>query len=178
MRVIAGSAKGTRLNTLEGLDVRPTTDRVKEGLFSSIQFQIPHAHVLDLFAGSGQLGIEALSRGAAHAVFVDQSLKSLQIVQQNLEKTRFLEKSELFQQSAEQYLAECHQQFDLIFLDPPYRKQILEKILPALSPLLRPDGKIIAEHEINCSLPEEISDLILQKNYFYGKIIVSVFMKK
>jgi len=178
MRVIAGTAKGTRLKTLEGLDVRPTTDRVKEGMFSAIQFQIPGADVLDLFAGSGQLGIEALSRGANHVVFVDQSSKSLEIVRENLEKTRFLEKSALYHQSAERFLSACSPEcFDLMFLDPPYRKQILEKIIPDLSALLRPGGKIIAEHEINCILPEEISNLILQKKYFHGKIVVSVFSK-
>ena len=86
MRVITGKAKGIRLKTLEGLDVRPTTDRVKEGMFSAIQFEISGARVLDLFAGSGQLGIEALSRGAKQSVFVDQSAESLNIVKENLKK--------------------------------------------------------------------------------------------
>ena len=179
MRVITGKAKGIRLKTLEGLDVRPTTDRVKEGMFSAIQFQIPQARVLDLFAGSGQLGIEALSRGAKQAVFVDQSAESLHIVKENLKKTNLTDYAELYQKSAEQYLRLCpDHSFDLIFLDPPYRNQILEKILPEIGRILKPHGKIIAEHEINCSLPEEISDLILQKNYFYGKIVVSIFSEK
>ncbi len=179
MRVITGKARGIRLKTLEGLDVRPTTDRVKEGMFSAIQFQIPQARVLDLFAGSGQLGIEALSRGAKQAVFIDQSPQSLNIVKENLKKTGFIDFAELHQKSAEQYLRGCpDNSFDLIFLDPPYRNQILEKILPEISRILKPDGKVIAEHEINCILPEEISDLILQKNYFYGKIVVSVFSEK
>lgn len=179
MRVITGKAKGVRLKTLEGLDVRPTTDRVKEGMFSAIQFDIPQARVLDLFAGSGQLGIEALSRGAKQTVFVDQSVESLNIVKENLKKTNFIDYAELYQKSAEQYLKTAQKQaFDLIFLDPPYRNQILERILSEVSTLLKPEGKIIAEHEINCILPEEISDLILQKNYFYGKIVVSVYLKK
>ena len=91
MRVITGKAKGIRLKTLEGLEVRPTTDRVKEGMFSAIQFDIPEARVLDLFVESGQLGIEALSRGAKQAVFVDQSAESLNIVKENLKKTNFID---------------------------------------------------------------------------------------
>lgn len=176
MRVITGKAKGIRLNTLEGFDVRPTTDRVKEGMFSAIQFDIAGARVLDLFAGSGQLGIEALSRGAEHAVFIDQSAQSLQIVRENLEKTRLSDFAELHQKSAEQYLQSVqNQQFDFIFLDPPYRNQILQNILPKVSRLLGANGKVIAEHEITCELPEKISGLILQKQYFYGKIGVSIF---
>ena len=178
MRVITGSAKGIRLKTLDGLDVRPTTDRVKEGMFSAIQFEIPGTRVLDLFAGSGQLGIEALSRGAKQVVFVDQSAKSLQVVKENLKLTRFLDHAEIYHQSAEQYLKSCPDHaFDLIFLDAPYRMQILEKIIPALSRILRTNGKIIAEHETECKLPEKILDLHLQKEYFYGKIVVSVFAK-
>ena len=93
MRVITGIAKGKRLDTLEGMDVRPTTDRVKEGMFSSIQFDLENTLVLDLFAGSGQLGIEALSRGARSAVFVDNSKKSLEVVKANLEKTNLTDKA-------------------------------------------------------------------------------------
>ena len=175
MRVITGSAKGIRLQTLEGLDVRPTTDRVKEGMFSAIQFEIPGSRVLDLFAGSGQLGIEALSRGARQAVFVDQSKASLEIVSANLKKCRFTDNCELHQKTAEQYIRTARGTFDLIFLDPPYRMDILGNLLPQLLPLLSPGGRIVAEHEMNCNLPEKISNLQLQKNYFYGKIVVSVY---
>ncbi len=175
MRVITGTAKGTRLKTLEGLDVRPTTDRVKEGMFSAIQFEIPDSRVLDLFAGSGQLGIEALSRGARQAVFVDQSANSLSVVKENLKKTGFTDRSEVHQKEAEQYIRMARGTFDFIFLDPPYRMQILEKIIPQLLPLLAKGGKIVAEHENNCKLPEKISNLWLQKEYFYGKIVVSVY---
>ncbi len=175
MRVITGSAKGIRLRTLEGTDVRPTTDRVKEGMFSAIQFDLPGRDVLDLFAGSGQLGIEALSRGAKHAVFVDQSAQALGVVRENLGKTGLLAHAEVRQAEAEAYLRMCPKgSFDFIFLDPPYRMQILEKIIPELQPLLRPGGKIVAEHEKSFTLPEKILNLRLQKNYFYGKIVVSV----
>ena len=175
MRVITGSARGTRLKTLEGLDVRPTTDRVKEGMFSAIQFEIPGARVLDLFAGSGQLGIEALSRGAKQAVFVDQSKESLAVVKENLKKCGFTDNCEIHQKTAESFLRSARGTFDMIFLDPPYRMQILEKIIPELPAVLSPGGKVIAEHENNCKLPEKISNLRLQKEYFYGKIVVSVY---
>ena len=176
MRVITGKAKGIRLNTLEGMDVRPTTDRVKEGMFSAIQFELAGAEILDLFAGSGQLGIEALSRGAKHAVFIDQSKKSLEIVKENLERTKLSPFAELHQNTAEQYLQSAQEkQFNFIFLDPPYRKQILPEILPKIVRLLKPEGKIIAEHENSCHFDEKISGLLLQKQYFYGKIGVSVF---
>lgn len=175
MRVITGTAKGTRLKTLEGLDVRPTTDRVKEGMFSAIHFDIPGSRVLDLFAGSGQLGIEALSRGAKQAVFVDQSAQSLGVVKENLKKTGFIDNAEVHQKTAEQFIRSCQpESFDLIFLDPPYRMQILDKILPDLQSILRPGGKIIAEHEKNYEIPEKILNLRLQKEYFYGKIVISV----
>ena len=175
MRVITGTARGTRLKTLEGLDVRPTTDRVKEGMFSAIQFDIPGARVLDLFAGSGQLGIEALSRGARQAVFVDQSKESLAVVRENLKKCGFTDNCEVHQKTAESYLRTARGTFDLIFLDPPYRMDILTKIIPQLAPFVTPGGKIIAEHENNLRLPEKISNFLLQKDYFYGKIVVSVY---
>ncbi len=176
MRVITGTAKGIRLKTLEGLDVRPTTDRVKEGMFSSIQFDISGSDVLDLFAGSGQLGIEALSRGARQAVFVDQSVQSLSVVKENLAKTGFTDRAVVFQRDAEQYLRYCPDAaFDFIFLDPPYRKDILMKLLPELERILRKNGKIICEHEKDLNLPEKISNLQLKKNYIYGKIVVSVY---
>lgn len=175
MRVITGTAKGIRLRTLEGLDVRPTTDRVKEGMFSSIHFDIPGASVLDLFAGSGQLGIEALSRGAAEAFFVDASESSLRIVRENLQKTRLTDYARLQKMEAEQFIHSCpDERFDIIFLDPPYRKGILQKILPLLSAKLRKNGKIICEHEKELKLSEEICNLRLQKEFVYGKIVVSV----
>ena len=178
MRVITGTAKGIRLRTFEGLDVRPTTDRVKEGMFSAIQFDIYGRRVLDLFAGSGQLGIEAQSRGAAQAVFVDQSPQSLRVVRENLDKTGLSDKAMLYQRSAESFLSSCEPaSFDLVFLDPPYRMQILEKIIPQVVPILRPGGKIVAEHEKNYELEKKKLNLRLQKDYFYGKIVVSVLIQ-
>ncbi len=175
MRVITGSARGRKLITLEGNDVRPTTDRVKEAIFSSIQFDIEGSSVLDLFAGSGQLGIEALSRGAESAVFVDNSKNSLDVVKKNLDITGFNDKSELYNMNSIDFIKICNRKFDFIFLDPPYNNGILFEILPNLSKLLKESGKIICEHEQNLVLPEEINDLRLKKSYKYGKIKVTSF---
>ena len=112
MRVIAGSAKGRKLKTLEGLDVRPTTDKVKEAIFSAIQFDLPGAVVLDLFAGSGQMGIEALSRGAETAVFVDRSARSLQMTKENLESVQLAAQAQLHQAEAQSFLQTTAMQFD------------------------------------------------------------------
>ena len=122
MRVIAGSARGRKLKTLEGMDVRPTTDKVKEAIFSAIQFDLPDAAVLDLFAGSGQMGIEALSRGAASVVFVDRSARSLQVTRENLESVQFAEQAQLHQTEAQSFLQSTAMQFDIAILDPPDRK--------------------------------------------------------
>lgn len=175
MRVITGSARGRRLITLEGNDVRPTTDKVKEAIFSSIQFEIEGADVLDLFAGSGQLGIEALSRGAESACFVDNSKKSLEVVKQNLEMTGFTGCSEVYNMNASDFLKITDKKFDFIFLDPPYNNGFPEQILPLLSERIKEGGKIFCEHEKNLVLEEEINDLRLKKIYKYGKIYVSLY---
>ena len=130
--MITGTARGRKLNTLEGLDVRPTTDQVKEAMFSIIQFEVEGAAVLDLFAGSGQLGIEALSRGARLAVFVEQSRKAQEVVRQNLLATKLAEHSRVTAMDAIAYLQGCRDHFDIALLDPPYRSGLLEKALPAL----------------------------------------------
>ncbi len=177
MRVITGIARGMNLRTLEGLEVRPTTQRTKEGMFSSIQFALLGADVLDLFAGSGQLGIEALSRGARHAVFVDQSPKSIAIVRENLAKTKLDPLAEVCQREACRFLLGCtDESFDFIFLDPPYRQGILEEILPQAAKKLRQNGKILCEHERDLQLNPENFGLLLQKRYTYGKIVVSVLV--
>ncbi len=175
MRVITGIAKGKRLETPEGLDIRPTIDRVKEAIFSSIQFELFNSEVLDLFAGTGQLGIEAISRGAKTAVFVDNSRKSIEVVNKNLEITNFTSKSIVINMNSIDYAHTTDKKFDFIFLDPPYNKGILLEILPALSDKLTTDGQIICEYEKNLDLPEKISKLRLKKTQKYGKIKISVY---
>lgn len=176
MRVIAGSAKGRKLKTLEGMDVRPTTNKVKEAIFSSIQFQIPGAVVLDLFAGSGQMGIEAISRGAQKVSFVDRSAKSLQVTRENLEALHFMEQAQLSQTDAASFLRTAAQQYSVVILDPPYRKGMLEQLLPLLEPLMESDGIVICEHETRLVLPEVVQSLHQTKTKKYGAISVTTYL--
>lgn len=178
MRVITGIAKGMRLDTLEGFDIRPTTDKVKEAIFSSIQFDLFDSDVLDLFAGTGQLGIEAISRGARSAVFIDNSRKSLEVIKKNLEKTQFTSKATVINMNGADFISTTDKKFDFIFLDPPYNKGILSEILPNLSNILAENGMIICEYEKNLELPEEIHGLMLNKVQKYGKIKVSMYRKE
>lgn len=137
MRVITGTSRGRVLRTLEGEDVRPTTDRVKEAVFSIIQFEIEGRRVLDLFAGSGQLGIEALSRGAASATFVDMSKDSLSAVKYNLEHTKLGDNAKVVQTDALSFLKLTKDKFDIVFLDPPYASSLVVdsmKLLSCVSP--------------------------------------------
>lgn len=175
MRVITGIARGRKLRTLEGMDVRPTTEKVKEAIFSSIQFELEGARVLDLFAGSGQLGIEALSRGASKAVFVDAAATSIAVVEENLQNTGLAEAATVLRRSAADYLRATGEQFDFAFLDPPYHNGTLLEILPLLESRMVPGGKIICEHEKELDLPQKIGGLDLQKAYKYGKIKVTVY---
>ena len=122
MRIITGSAKGKRLATLEGEATRPTSERIKEAIFSSIQFDVENRRVLDLFAGSGQMGLEALSRGAGCATFIDSSREAMEIVKQNAKTTGFFEVSHFLVSDFRNYIrkASGREQFDLVFVDPPY----------------------------------------------------------
>ena len=121
LRIISGKAKGTKLETLEGLDTRPTLDRVKEALFSIIQFKLWDAKVLDLFSGSGALGLESISRGAKEAYLCDNSKKAIEIIKQNVKKTHFESNANIINKDYKKCLEDLKDnQFDIIFLDPPY----------------------------------------------------------
>ena len=150
MRVISGTARGKKLNSLEGLETRPTLDRVKESIFNILQFNIKDTSVLDLFSGSGALAIEALSRGAKEAVLCDNSSKAVQIINKNLEETKLIDKAKVINSDyteALNKLANENKKFDIIFLDPPYKSELaldsIEKILNL--DLLKCDGIIIVE---------------------------------
>lgn len=150
MRVISGKARGKKLVSLEGLNTRPTLDRVKEAMFNIIQYDIIGKDVLDLFAGSGALGIEALSRGANKAIFCDNSAEAIKIIKTNIENTRNLEQSEILNKdyiTALKHLAESNKRFDIIFLDPPYETDFAEKAIKEILDLnlLSKDGMIILE---------------------------------
>lgn len=179
MRVITGTARGTRLKTPEGLLTRPTTDRVKEAIFSIIQFEVEGSRFLDLFAGSGQMGIEALSRGAASAVFVDGRREACKLVQDNLKLTRLSQKARVVQSDYLAYLERCRENFDLIFLDPPYAEVFLENALKKISEIdiLSSRGIIICERPAEKLLDFEIPGLQRGKDYRYGKTWVTVFRR-
>jgi len=149
MRVITGTARGTNLMALEGEETRPTADKVKEALFSMIQFEIEGRTVLDLFAGSGQLGLEALSRGAEHGTFIDQSRQAVDIIVENARKTHLIERCRILVSGAIPYLRSVSgkKQYDIIFLDPPYGTNLLSQSLREIadSTLLAPGGTIVCE---------------------------------
>ena len=177
MRIITGAARGKRLVTPEGRDVRPTPERVKEGLFSALQFDIEGRRVLDLFAGSGQLGLEALSRGAESAVFVDASDSSVKIVKQNIELTGFENKAKVFRSDYASFTAACRDTFDIVFLDPPYNAGLLMPAVKAVLPLMSDYGTIVCEHPPEVELQDTVGGFSVHKIYRYGKVLVTVYRK-
>ncbi len=154
MRVITGKAKGVRLDAPKGETTRPTSERAKEAIFSMIQFETDSRVVLDLFAGSGQLGIEALSRGAKKAVFVDQSKEAIEIIRKNLARTRFQEVSDVYNCDSDTYLQRSRDCFDLVILDPPYAKKVIPDILKKLIT----SGMVAAGALVICET-EQLSDV-------------------
>lgn len=175
MRVIAGSARGTKLFCPDGLSIRPTHDRVKEAVFSMLGDRIVGARILDLFAGTGALGIEALSRGAEHVTFVDASPRSLKVVAQNLEKTHLASKAELVQSDFLCFLKAASENYDLIFLDPPYNEGYMEKILETVASrsLLSDDGVIYCEFDGDApALPQNIYHIIRDKKYGRARVLL------
>lgn len=180
MRVITGSAKGKKLKTPDGLLTRPTADRVKEAVFSAIQFEIQNARFLDLFAGSGQMGIEALSRGASYAVFVDARKEACALVSENLRLTGFGGCSKVVQSDYMAFLEKTAEKFDIIFLDPPYAEVFLENALKRITEIdiLEDCGIIICERPADKLQDFEIPRLNRVKDYKYGKTWVTVYRKE
>lgn len=177
MRVITGTARGVTLKTPQGMTTRPTTERVKEALFSAIQFDIPCARVLDLFAGTGQLGIEALSRGAQSAVFVDMQKSAVELVRENLRRTNLMGKAKVVNSDYMSFLSRCREKFDLIFLDPPYAEFFLENALKKISEIdiLADDGIIIAECPAGKEFSLDFPGLERRRNYKYGITAITLF---
>ncbi len=156
MRIIAGSARGRRLQTLPGQDTRPTLERVKEGMFSAVQFGLPGAAVLDLYAGNGQLGLEALSRGAAVCTFVDNAKGAVEIIRQNAASTGLQARCRIVRQSAEAFVQSTADRFDLLLLDPPYRSGALPALLEGLGRCCRPGAVVLCESPAGMRFPGRI----------------------
>ena len=177
MRVITGKARGVTLKTPEGLQTRPTTDRVKEALFSVIQFDVPTATVLDLFGGTGQLGIEAKSRGAGEVIIVDLSRDSVKLIKENVAHCQL--DCKVVQADAISYLHGCGS-FDLIFIDPPYDSPLAEKALLTIKEIdiLSEGGIIVCETRKETPTPELEAPYKKRKEYTYGKIKLSVYTKE
>ena len=175
MRVITGIARGRRLETLPGDATRPTGEKVKESLFSAIQFDIEGRRVLDLFAGSGQLGIEALSRGASGCVFVDKNTEAVQIIKRNLQNTGLAEKSQVLGADALAYLTRPGDRFDLVFLDPPYASELLIPVLEKVEPLINDGGIIVCETDDTVTLPDAIGRFAIAKTYRFGHTYVWLY---
>ena len=191
MRIIAGKARGTILDTLDGEDTRPTLDRIKENFFNAINFDVADAKVLDLFAGSGQLGLEALSRGAREAVFVDANTECIEIIRKNAQKAKLYDKCNIYKYDYSEYLSglkkrrdfDKFKKFDIVFIDPPYKlsyrliNDCIKKLIK--NHFVSNDGLIICEtgngEQLNLNLEEEILNKIQNKKvYKYGKVYVTI----
>ena len=179
MRVVSGTARGVILKTPEGLQTRPTADKVKEAMFSILQFDLPGAAVLDLFGGTGQLGIEALSRGAKSAVFVDAWDKACTLIKENLRRTKMEQSSRVVRSDYLSYLRSCKEQFDIILLDPPYAEVFLETALKCIMEIdiLRTGGIIVCERPMEKDLPWDFPNFTRSKDYKYGKTIITLYRK-
>ncbi len=170
MRVITGSARGRNLVAPEGLDTRPTSDMTKGAVFSILQMIIENSEFLDLFAGSGQMGVEALSRGARSATFIDKDPKAVNAIKQNLKACGFMEKAKVAMMDSLSYIQNCQSKFDVIFLDPPYQKELLAAVLPYCGKCLKEEGIVLCEMEKTEQPPvENLGGLTLVKEYRYGK---------
>lgn len=177
MRIIAGSAKGTQLFAPKGTDTRPTQDRVKESLFNILQAELPEAAVLDLFAGSGALGLESVSRGAARAVLVDQDREAVQCIRRNVEKLRFEPRTQVLHCDWQQAVAKISGEgaaFDLVFLDPPYRMTALLSLCDTLADkgLLNREAMIVWEHRLGVTATlssrfEPVKDRVFGDTHFH-----------
>ena len=179
MRVITGKARGVALKTPDGLHTRPTADRVKEALFSIIQFDIHGAKVLDLFGGTGQLGIEALSRDAASAVFVDEREDACKLIKENLKRTRLEQSARVVRSDYLSFLNSCREKFDIILLDPPYAEIFLENSLKRITEIdiLQSGGIIVCERPLEKELSWSFPGYSRSKDYKYGKTLLTLYRK-
>lgn len=180
MRVISGSVRGRNLKAVPGMNTRPTTDKVKEAIFSMIGPYFQSGMVLDLFAGAGGLGIEAISRGIERGIFIDIERASVDIIKQNLQSTGLMEQAEVYRNSAEQALKVLHRRelkFDLIFVDPPYRMKKMDELLLVIEErnLLAAGAKVVLEHDARTLYAEQFGGFIRIRKADYGETTISIY---
>ncbi|WP_342044237.1 16S rRNA (guanine(966)-N(2))-methyltransferase RsmD [Bacillus sp. OTU530] len=180
MRVVSGTCKGHPLKAVPGQTTRPTTDKIKEAIFNMIGPYFDGGVALDLFGGSGGLGIEALSRGMEKAIFVDRDAKAVQVIRQNIESCRLTSQAEVYRNDADRALKALIKRgmaFDLVLLDPPYKQQQLVSLMSVLDQyeLLKENGIIMAEHAVDVVLPETVGRLMRRKHEEYGSTAVSIY---
>ncbi|NLN81808.1 MAG: 16S rRNA (guanine(966)-N(2))-methyltransferase RsmD [Clostridiales bacterium] len=180
LRIITGSARGFRLETLAGDDTRPTAERVKEGIFSALQFEIEGRQVLDMFAGSGQMGLEALSRGAAGCVFIDKSPDAVAVIRRNLNGMArrdpdIPKRAQVLNTDGLSYLARSSDKYDIAFLDPPYSSGLLIPALQAVHPHMNPGGVIVCESDSDTYMPEHAGLYTLSRIYSYGRVRIRLY---
>lgn len=179
MRIISGSRRGHKLHEFEGYDVRPTTDRVKESIFNLIQNDVAGARVLDMFAGTGALSFEAISRGAEYAVLLDSDKRSVELIKKNMHELKFEDSCDVKETSCFDYVKSCRQKFDIIFLDPPYNKGYIEPALTAISEygLLNESAIVLLESD-NTDFKNEFPGLTMEKQRRYGRTFVTVYRRE
>lgn len=183
MRIVAGEFRGRKLHAPKGMNIRPTSDRVREAIFNIIGPRFPEVRVLDLFAGTGALGLEALSRGAAQAVFVDENSEAIRLISTNIKSCGVQDRSLVIQGPVDRVLRrlckseEPSEKFNLIFLDPPYGKGYVEKTLRGLTALAAPEALVVAEHHTRDVLSVRLGEWLLNQERKYGDTKVSFFCK-
>ncbi|MGL6030883.1 MAG: 16S rRNA (guanine(966)-N(2))-methyltransferase RsmD [Kurthia gibsonii] len=180
MRVISGERKGMPLKAVNGVTTRPTTDKVKESLFNILGPFFHGGTVLDLFAGSGGLGIEALSRGMEKGVFIEKDSRAFQNLKENIQKCRYEDRAEIYRNDATRALKQLIKrefQADLIFLDPPYKKHVYYDLVKELIThnIIHPDGVIVCEHDFELQLPEQVENFTKYREEKYGSTIISFY---
>lgn len=183
MRIITGTAKGTKLKAPTGLNTRPTADRVKESVFNILGDIVDDARVLDIFAGTGNLGLEALSRGAKSAIFVDCSQESIEIIKENAQRTKLIDFTKICKNDvlhALDRLAQSEDVFDLLFCDPPYNKGFVQTVLEKIDkqPIMADRGIIVMEHSQHEKITGEWQNVEVRRTERYGETLISFLLYK